>query len=87
MAKKTQQVEQIEIKSKVLERDRKWVKYYIGADNTYSSLQIHYILETAYEKTSKRASWDNFWKKWRPTVLKMEGSHLDELEKVILGTK
>ncbi len=74
-----------EIKSKVLLKDKKFVTIRIGKENILASMQIQYILEMIYEKTSKRASWDNFFKRWRPTVLKLDGQHIKEIEKEILG--
>lgn len=82
---KPEQVQVEEIKSKVLQKDRKFVKILIGDDNTLASMQIFHVLELIYEKSSQRAKWENFFSKWRPTVLKMEGKHMKDLELEILG--
>lgn len=87
MAKSKKEVvqPQEELKSKVLQKDRKFVRLLVGKDNILASLQIYYVLECIYEKSNKRAQWENFYKKWRPTVLKMEGCHMGDLEEEILG--
>lgn len=80
----SQQSELPELKSKVLVKDRKFVRVIYGED-CLASVPIRYVLEELYEKTNKRATWENFFKKWRPTILKMEGSKWSEIEKEVLG--
>ena len=73
-----------DIKSTVLLKDRKFTRVVFGED-CLASVPIRWVIEELYEKTSKRASYENFFKKWRPTILKMDGAKLSDIEKAVLG--
>lgn len=73
-----------DLKSKVLLKDRQFVQIIVG-DDCLASMPIRCVLEEIYEKSNKRALWENFFKKWRPTVLKMEGCKMEDIRKEILG--